>query len=60
MSLKFCTVQMLTPNLVVPFVEGNAMVINHPGGIDLPLEMFILLALIELELQCLRVSIVYL
>jgi hypothetical protein len=44
--LKFCTIQMLSPHPVVPFMECNAMVINHPGSIDTSLKVFIPLALI--------------
>ncbi|MCU0553057.1 MAG: hypothetical protein MUC48_27320 [Leptolyngbya sp. Prado105] len=51
MRLKFCTIQMLSAHPVVPFVKCNAMVINHPGGIDAALKVFIPTALIELKLQ---------
>ena len=46
MRLKFRTVQVLAKHPVVPFVKCNAMVINHPSGIDRPLEMLIPVALI--------------
>jgi hypothetical protein len=59
MRLKFIAIQVFSPHLVVPFVEGNAMVVNHPGGINRPLEVFISTALIEFKLQCLHVITVY-
>jgi hypothetical protein len=46
MRLKFCTIQMLSPHPVVPFMECNAMVVDHPGSIDTSLEVSIPLALI--------------
>jgi Ribbon-helix-helix protein, copG family len=58
MSLKLRAIQMLAPHPVVPFVQGDAMVINHPGRIDRPLEVLISTALIELKLQCLHVSMI--
>jgi hypothetical protein len=58
MSLKFRAIQVLIPHPVVPFVKGNAMVINHPGSIDRPLKVFISTALIKFELQYLHATIV--
>ena len=49
---------MLTPHPVVPFVKCNIMVINHPGSIDRPLKVFIMTALIELELEFFHAIIV--
>ncbi|MEG4630790.1 hypothetical protein QUB56_14410, partial [Microcoleus sp. AR_TQ3_B6] len=46
MRLKFCTIQMLSPHPAVPFMECNAMVINHSGSSDTALKVFIPLALI--------------
>jgi hypothetical protein len=37
---------MLSPHPVVPFMECNAMVVDHPGSIDTSLEVSIPLALI--------------
>jgi hypothetical protein len=37
-------------------MECNAMVINHPGGIDSAFEVFIPIALIELEPQCFHIN----
>ncbi|MEG3866657.1 hypothetical protein QUA46_09920 [Microcoleus sp. MON2_D6] len=46
MTLKLAAIQMLAPHPVVPFMECNAMVVDHPGSIDTSLEMSISLALI--------------
>jgi hypothetical protein len=46
MTLKCVAIQVLAPHSVVPFVKCDAMVINHPGGIDVSLEVFISVALI--------------
>ncbi|MBW4527900.1 MAG: hypothetical protein KME18_22410 [Phormidium tanganyikae FI6-MK23] len=46
MRLKFAAIQMLTPYSVVPFVECDAVLINHPGSVDRPLKVFIPTALI--------------
>jgi hypothetical protein len=34
MSLKFCSVQMLTPHPLVAFVEGNTVVIDRSSSVD--------------------------
>ncbi len=49
--LQSGTVQVLAPHSVVPFVEGNTMVVDTPCGIDCPLEVSIPLMLVELELE---------
>ncbi len=49
--LQSGAVQVLAPHSVVPFVEGNTMVVDTPCGIDCPLEVSISLVLVELELE---------
>ena len=34
MSLKFCTIQMLTPHPVVPFVQRNTVVVDDPSSVN--------------------------
>jgi hypothetical protein len=58
MSLKLSAVQVLAPPTVVPTMQGNAMVVDYPRGIDDALEVSIPLVLIELELQSLHRAIV--
>jgi hypothetical protein len=51
MFLKFRAVQVLAPHPVVPTMQRDAVVINYPSGVYCPLEVFIPLVLIQLELQ---------
>lgn len=39
MSLKFGTIQMLFEHPIVPFVQSNAVIVDHSSGIDLTLEV---------------------
>jgi hypothetical protein len=51
MSLKLGAVKMLFEHPIVPLMQRNAVVVNYPGGVNLPLEASIPLVLIELKLQ---------
>ena len=57
-GLKLGTAQMLFPHPVVPFVNGNAGVINYPSGINCPLQVSIPLVAVELKLHRFHVTIV--
>ena len=54
MRLKLGTTQVLAPPAVVPFMEGDAVVVDDSSSINRPLEMAVTLVLIELKLQCLH------
>ncbi len=50
MGLKFGTAQVFAPHPVVPFVEGNSMVVDIPSSVDRPLEIPIAFVAVQLEL----------
>ena len=61
--LDFCDVdfqpfgrKMFPIQTVIPSVHGNAVIPDRGGNIDASVQIFILLALIELELACLNDS----
>lgn len=59
MSLKLGTVQMLFEHPVVPPMQRNTVIPNHPSSVDLPLQVSVSLVLIKLKLQCFHVTIVH-
>ncbi|MCY7384637.1 MAG: hypothetical protein LH628_19045 [Microcoleus sp. CAN_BIN18] len=58
MSLKFGATQMLFEHPIVPFMQRNTVVIDHPSSVDLSLQVSISLVLIKLKLQCFHAIIV--
>ena len=58
MSLKFGTTQMLFEHPIVPFMQRNTVVVDHPSSVDLSLQVSIPLVLIKLKLQCFHATIV--
>jgi hypothetical protein len=46
MSLKFGAVQVLAPYAVVPFMEGNTVVVDTASNVNCPLEVSALLVTI--------------
>ncbi len=58
MSLKFGAVQMLFEHPIVPFMQRNCVVIDHPSSIDLQLQVSISIVLIKFELQCFHATII--
>ena len=50
---------MLFPHPVVSPMEGDAMVVDDPSGINCPFEVSIPVVFIQLELQCLHAVYYY-
>jgi hypothetical protein len=58
MSLKLGATQMLLEHPIVPFMQRNTVVVDHPSSVDLSLQVSIPLVLIKLKLQCFHGTIV--